>query len=399
MTVHALLEPISGALPMYCLSDDYAGAEILWSVTVLGAVDGPHWGHLSLPEGLSVTALGASSSVTGILARHALDGWMDQLQTLGNLGLADTLKQTLAAHLAPPPLLQWDRWRLDLAQPRIMGIINVTPDSFSGDGIHQCVESAVAQGIRMAAEGADMLDVGGESSRPGAQPISSNEELDRVIPVLQALTRRVDLPVAIDTCKPEVMFAALEAGAAMVNDITALHACIPENQEQMDERSSDFQDYARRLAGQDVPTVLMHMQGTPSTMQEKPTYHHVCADVYGFLAERLRCCVANGLSRQRLIIDPGIGFGKSLSHNLDLLRHTRLFRGLGLPILLGVSRKRLVAAMSGEQDPSRRDVASHVLGVLAAMSGAHILRVHDVWGARQALSVAQAWSHGLEGMP
>ncbi|MEO5349757.1 MAG: dihydropteroate synthase [Magnetococcus sp. YQC-3] len=277
------------------------------------------------------------------------------------------------------PVLAWRGWRLDLSRPRVMGIINVTPDSFSGDGRHRSLEAAVAQGVRMAAEGADILDVGGESTRPGAQPVSSEEELARVVPVVEALAAAVELPISVDTSKPEVMQAALEAGAAMINDVTALRGV---------EAAGCVQ---RLLAHREEPIILMHMQGTPATMQAEPLYRDVVAEVSDFLAGRIAWCVANGIDRSRLLVDPGIGFGKSHAHNLELLRRMGALCALGVPVLLGVSRKRLVGNMTRVEEAARRDAGSHVLAALGVMNGARIVRVHDVAGARQAMDVVHAW--------
>ena len=407
MTVHVLMEPLYSCLSVAYASSKVAGsgslADLRWSVTLVGwRNEGRKW----LPETMEVQQDGqlnaemsqvSGSQVSGILSRERLDGWIRDLQRDGESALAQSLSQTLQAHLAADPVLGWGRWNLDLSRPRVMGIINVTPDSFSGDGLHRRVEAAVAQGVRMAAEGADILDVGGESSRPGASTVSSHEEMDRVIPVVEALAKAVDLPISVDTRRSAVMRASLEAGAAIINDITALSQGGGHRQDGAAYGDRSARDDATVLLAEwDVPVVLMHMQGRPATMQERPTYRHVCAEVYAFLAERLRDCVASGIARSRLIVDPGIGFGKTHSHNLHLLRHLSVFRGLGVPILLGVSRKRLVGAMSGEQQVEKRDVASHMLAVLAALSGARIVRVHDVAGAVQALSVAHVWSYGLE---
>ncbi|MEO5364140.1 MAG: dihydropteroate synthase [Magnetococcus sp. DMHC-8] len=280
------------------------------------------------------------------------------------------------------PVLAWRGWRLDLSRPRVMGIINVTPDSFSGDGLDHQVALAVAQGRRMAAEGADLLEVGGESTRPGAVPVTVAEELARVVPVVRTLVQAVDLPVAVDTRKPEVMEAVLAAGAAMLNDVTALQ-----------EAGGRF--VREVLAPRSEPIILMHMQGTPATMQDRPVYRDVVAEVYEFLAERVRWCAAHGIDRARLIVDPGIGFGKSQPDNLELVRRLRVFADLGLPVLLGVSRKRLVGALTGEAEAGRRDAGSHVLAALGVLHGAHIVRVHEVAGARQAVAVAQGWERGL----
>ncbi|MEO5341380.1 MAG: dihydropteroate synthase [Magnetococcus sp. MYC-9] len=359
-----LLEPVAGC----------AWSDTLWSMRLTGwRPEGP------LPVGVSL----AGDGMQGCLHREALLAWAAALRAAGDLFLAETVSRTLTAHEAPPTRLAWPGGALDLSRPRVMGIINVTPDSFSGDGLHHRLEAAVAQGLRMAAEGADILDVGGESSRPGAEPVGCEEELQRVVPVVQRLVQVVGLPISVDTRKPEVMEAALDAGASWINDVTALREV----------GAGSFM--SRVLAGRAAPIVLMHMQGRPATMQQAPHYGDLLAEVYGFLAERVAWCVAHGIARSRLILDPGIGFGKSPAHNLQLLRHLRVFRGLGLPLLLGVSRKRLVGTLTGEESAERREVGSHVLAALGVLNGAQILRVHDVAGARQAVAVAHGWAHGV----
>ncbi|WP_130471688.1 dihydropteroate synthase [Candidatus Magnetaquicoccus inordinatus] len=283
------------------------------------------------------------------------------------------------------PLLQCGRYSLDLRQPHLMGIINVTPDSFSGDGLAGFQQQAVAQGLRMVAEGADLLDVGGESTRPGAQEVSLQEELDRVIPVIAALVSQVDRPIAVDTRKAEVMQAALQAGATMINDVNGLQGV--------------SEQFAQRvLAPRHEPIVLMHMQGDPATMQQAPCYQDVLAEVIDFLSARIRWCEKQGIARQRLIVDPGIGFGKKQEHNMLLLCHLRALKVLELPILLGVSRKSVIGWLSGEQEPQKRDVGSHVLAAWAVLSGVSIIRVHDVQGARQALAVANGLRHACHGL-
>jgi dihydropteroate synthase len=257
-----------------------------------------------------------------------------------------------------------------------MGIINMTPDSFSGDGLAGAPQQAVAQGLRMVAQGADLLDVGGESTRPGAAELSVQEELDRVIPVIEALTAQVAVPVAVDTRKAEVMAAALQAGAAMINDVNAL-------------RGVEASFVRRVLAVRQEPIVLMHMRGIPATMQNAPSYQDVVAEVVAFLAERLRWCEEQGIARSRLLVDPGIGFGKDHEHNMTLLCHLSALQALRVPVVLGVSRKRLAGWLTGESEPHKRDVASHVLAAWGVCAGAAIVRVHDVVGARQALAVAQ----------
>lgn len=417
MGVQPLLEPlVCTPLATAAVSTDVSrlpalsAEETLWSLSLIG-----DWHQMSrlplpspLPAGLAVHCHEAKQYISGVLSRRALEVWMGQLERGVDPSLASLLRETLDAHLVPVPPLYWGRWCLDFSRPRIMGVVNVTPDSFSGDGLHRRVDDAVAQGVRMAKEGADMLDVGGESTRPGAASIDCDEELARVVPVIEALSRTVDLPISVDTRKPEVMQAALDAGASVINDISALQMLTtPSSSPSLSQGGEEacVGDSANRfppplsmkaLAQRDAPVVLMHMQGTPATMQKRPQYWHICAEVYAFLADRLRRCVQHGVARSRLIIDPGIGFGKSYEHNVQLLRHIRLFRGLGVPVLVGLSRKRLVGAMTGEREAMRRDVGSHVLAALAVLHGAHILRVHDVTGAFQALSVAHAWSHALE---
>ncbi|MBF0628718.1 MAG: dihydropteroate synthase [Magnetococcales bacterium] len=312
-----------------------------------------------------------------------LRDWEKQLRSQGLDALATALTCTLEHHLQPDPVWCWGSkkpWRLDLTRPRIMGIVNVTPDSFSGDGLAGDRQAAIDQGLAMAAAGADLLDVGGESTRPGSAPVALEEELARVIPVIRALSAAVPIPVAVDTTKPEVMRAAIDAGAALVNDVTALRG---------DAAGLEAgAGTARLLADTATPAVLMHMQNRPATMQQAPHYDHVVAEVYEFLARRIAFCVAHGMAHARLIADPGIGFGKSQAHNRALLRHRRAFRGLGVPLLLGFSRKRLLGELTGLTEPRHRDPAGHLLSMVA--DGA-ILRVHDVPGARQAMAVAHGF--------
>ncbi|MBF0136880.1 MAG: dihydropteroate synthase [Magnetococcales bacterium] len=257
-----------------------------------------------------------------------------------------------------------------------MGVVNVTPDSFSDGGLHVDPEAAVAHGMALAHAGAHILDVGGESTRPGAKPIPEAEELQRVIPVIRALADAVNVPISVDTSKASVMAAAMEAGAAMINDVTALQG---------------DPEAVKILAHTSHPIVLMHMQGLPFTMQHNPHYRHVVTEVYDFLEQRIHFCQKHGIGLERLIVDPGIGFGKTASHNLELIRHLRVFYGLGVPLLLGVSRKQIVGVLTGESHPAARDPGSQVLAALGMLSGAHILRVHDVAGTHQSLAVAHGW--------
>jgi dihydropteroate synthase len=260
------------------------------------------------------------------------------------------------------------------ARPLVMGIVNVTPDSFSDGGRHAAAEQAIAHGLKLAAEGADILDVGGESTRPGSEGVDEGEELARVVPVVEGLAA-AGHKVSCDTRKAPVMRAALKAGAAIINDVSALQ--------------HDPQSMAA-MAEADCPVVLMHAQGDPKTMQLSPSYADVALDVFDALEARIAACVAAGIARERLIADPGIGFGKSFRHNLDLLHQFTLFHGLGVALLMGLSRKGFVGALTGEKTAANR-VNGSVGGALwSALNGAHILRVHDVKATVDALVVAQA---------
>src|SRR5688572_21255323 len=255
-----------------------------------------------------------------------------------------------------------------------MGILNVTPDSFYDGGAHAGLEAALAHARTLLAEGADLIDVGGESSRPGSQPITADEECARVVPVIQALRRETDRPISIDTTKAPVAVATLAAGAAVVNDISAGRF-----------DSAMLAEVAARGAG----IVLMHMQGTPATMQAAPRYDDVVAEVVAFLEKRAAAAVAAGIDRTRIWVDPGIGFGKRREHNLALLAHLRRIAALGFPVLVGASRKRFLAA-DDTDTPADRLAASLAAASLAAVNGAAIVRVHDVAATRRALALADA---------
>ena len=262
---------------------------------------------------------------------------------------------------------------LELDRPRIMGIVNATPDSFSDGGQHAGVEAAVAHGLKLAEEGADLLDVGGESTRPGAREVPVEEELARVLPVIGRLARETALPISIDTSKPEVMRAAIAAGAGLVNDVRALQA----------EGALDA------VAGSGAAVVLMHMQGEPRVMQQAPHYEDVVGEVHAFLAQRIFACEMSGIAKSRIAIDPGFGFGKTLEHNLALLRQLARFTELGVPVLAGLSRKSMLGALTG-RDVLSRVHASVAAAVIAAQHGARLVRVHDVAATRDALAVWQA---------
>jgi dihydropteroate synthase len=268
---------------------------------------------------------------------------------------------------------------LALDRPRIMGIVNVTPDSFSDGGAFDSAQAAVEHGLRLVAEGADLLDVGGESTRPGAAPVDEAEELRRVLPVIEALSARAGVPVSIDTSKPGVMRAAVAAGASMINDVLALRA----------------EGALEAAAAAGVPVCLMHMQGEPRSMQDAPHYDDVVAEVHRFLADRLLACQFAGIDLRRLLVDPGFGFGKTLAHNLDLLRGLERFTSLGVPLLAGLSRKSMIGAITGRKDAADRVHGSAAAALVAVQRGAAIVRVHDVAATRDALAVWQAVAAGI----
>lgn len=264
--------------------------------------------------------------------------------------------------------------RLVLDRPRIMGIVNVTPDSFSDGGAHDSLEAAVAHGLKLAGEGADLLDIGGESTRPGAAEVPLEEELRRTIPVIERLARETALPISIDTSKPEVMRAAVAAGAGLINDVYAL-------------RREGALEAAAELG---VPVVLMHMQGEPRSMQADPVYHDVVAEVHRFLVERLFAAEMAGISKKRIVVDPGFGFGKTLAHNLALLAQLERFGELGVPVLAGLSRKRSIGELTGRDEAQQRIHGSVAAHLIAAQRGAKLLRVHDVAATIDAIKVWEA---------
>jgi dihydropteroate synthase len=262
---------------------------------------------------------------------------------------------------------------LDLTRPQVMGVLNVTPDSFSDGGRFVTPEASLAQARRMVAEGAAIIDVGGESTRPGAAPVSAEEELRRVIPVIAAIADELPVVISIDTRKPAVMRAAVAAGAGMINDVRALR-----------------EEGAVALAAQlEVPVCLMHMQGEPRTMQAAPHYSDVVREIGDFLRQRVEACERGGIARRRLLIDPGFGFGKGLEHNLQLLNHLQEFSALALPMVVGVSRKSLIGAVV-DVGVAERLYGSIALAAIAVWQGAAIIRAHDVGATVQAIEMVAA---------
>jgi len=270
------------------------------------------------------------------------------------------------------PRLNAGRFTLALERPLIMGVLNVTPDSFSDGGQYLRTERAVEQGARLVRDGADILDIGGESTRPGAAALSLQEEADRVLPVVEAL-RGVGVPLSVDTRKSALMYRALAAGADMINDIEALRS----------------PGALASVAGSACAVCLMHMQGDPRTMQQAPVYADVVGEVEAFLAERLAACERAGVERSRIVIDPGFGFGKTLRHNLELLRGLPRLAALGVPVLAGLSRKSMLGRITGREVGDRL-AGSVAAALLAVDRGAAIVRVHDVAATRDALLVRQA---------
>lgn len=262
-----------------------------------------------------------------------------------------------------PNHLEWPTGRLDFsAGCVVMGILNVTPDSFSDGGQFFDVEKAVARGVEMVRQGAAILDIGPESTRPGAAPVSADEQIRRAVPVIGQLRKQVAVPISIDTRDAAVACAAFDAGASILNDITALGDTA----------------MAALAAQRRVPVVLMHIQGTPETMQKTPHYTHVVAEVLDYLRERAAYAEAQGIARELIWIDPGIGFGKTAQHNLCLMNHLEAFAGLGYRLLVGPSRKRFIGAITGKDNPADRVFGTAAMVAMAAMKGASIVRVHDV---------------------
>ena len=272
------------------------------------------------------------------------------------------------------PVLDCAGRPLRLDRPRVVGVLNLTPDSFSDGGIHGGADDAVAHGLRMAEEGADMLDVGGESTRPGADEVSVKEELRRVLPVIEQLVARTTLPISIDTSKPQVMRAAVAAGAGMINDVYAL-------------RRDGAMDAAVELG---VPVCLMHMLGEPRSMQDNPEYGDVVGEVHRFLTDRLFACELAGIDRRKVLVDPGFGFGKTLEHNLSLLCALERFASLGAGVYVGLSRKHMIGMLTGRVTPADRAAGSAAAALVAVQRGARMVRVHDVLPTVDALAVWQA---------
>ena len=279
-------------------------------------------------------------------------------------GLPPALLDAISGYQSPPSpwtfrehTFQWGE------RTYLMGVLNITPDSFSDGGQYNCLDQAVARALYLIESGADMLDIGGESSRPGADAVPLEEEIQRVVPVIRALRQLTTIPISVDTTKAEVLEAAIAAGADILNDISAGLL------------DAEMLPTAARLK---VPVMLMHMQGTPRTMQANPTYRDVIDDVYDYFADRIVAAQAAGISRNRIVIDPGIGFGKTVDHNLSLIARGKEFRSLGCPMLVGVSRKSFIGKILDRPDPGDRVWGTGAACAVAIVQGADLLRVHDV---------------------
>ncbi|MHC4951274.1 MAG: dihydropteroate synthase [Planctomycetota bacterium] len=274
-----------------------------------------------------------------------------------------------------PDILKWPTGKLDFSGGAVvMGILNVTPDSFSDGGKFVDVDRAVAHGVEMAQQGAAIIDIGPESTRPGSAPVSADEQIARAVPVIEKLSQQVDIPISIDTRIPEVAKVAIEAGASVVNDITAL-----------------ADENMMRLAMQaQTPVILMHMQGTPQMMQDDPYYDDVVAEVLEYLGKRVKAAEVAGIPREWIILDPGIGFGKTTKHNLQLLNHLDRLCGLGYRVLVGASRKRFIGQITGKESPSDRIFGTMATTAIAVSKGASIIRVHDVAETVDVVKVSNA---------
>lgn len=316
---------------------------------------------------------------TGLLCgrRSQFERLVDRARKQPEQGaLAQALTRALEASRPPAPLVLGGRTLTFGARTHLMGVVNVTPDSFSDGGRYLGAEAAVAHGLRLAEAGADVLDIGGESTRPGSRPVSAEEELARVLPVVEGLRARTDVPLSVDTTKAAVAREVLKAGAVLINDISGL---------------SFDPELPRVIAEAGAACCLMHMQGTPETMQREPHYEDILDEVLSFLEQGVERAVAAGVARERLLVDPGIGFGKTLEHNLFLLNRLEELHVLGLPVLVGTSRKGFLGRLVGGKPPDERLAATLGSVVLAAATGgAQVFRVHDVAEARDALTVVDA---------
>jgi dihydropteroate synthase len=333
-------------------------------------------------EGGQVVAVEDRGEALVLGTRAQFAALVQALRATGSAEAAQALDDLFAALDRPTPPLQLGRYTLPLGRRTlVMGILNMTPDSFSGDGLDFGVDAAVARAQAMEAAGADVLDVGGMSTRPGAEEITESEELRRVVPLIERLAREVDLPLSVDTYRAAVADAALAAGAVIVNDITGLGA---------------EPELAGVVARRGAALILMHIKGTPRTMQDDPQYADLMGEIIAYLRAGCDRAVAAGVPRDHLWIDPGIGFGKTIDHNLEILRRLGELRSLGLPVLVGTSRKGFLGRILGGRPPQERVAATGATVAVSIAHGADIVRVHDVGPAVDVARVADAIMRGLD---
>jgi dihydropteroate synthase len=333
----------------------------------------------AVSDGLALPLAGGPIAFTAAELIEGVPG-NTRMRQFAAPALASSGETDLAALLARVTAVRPPFAGIALDRPVLMGIVNVTPDSFSDGGLYDTKEAAIVHAAELATAGAAIIDVGGESTRPGSDAVAETDELDRVVPVIEGLA---GLPavISVDTRKASVARAAAKHGAKILNDVSAL---------------THDPGSLRAAAETGLSVVLMHAQGEPKTMQDNPRYEDVVLEVFDYLEARIGAGVTAGIARARIAADPGLGFGKTLAHNLAVLAHTTLFHGLGVPLLIGASRKRFIQGVSGGEAPQSREPGSQAAAVVAAAQGAQILRVHDVAGSRQALAVWRASVFGVE---
>jgi dihydropteroate synthase len=328
---------------------------------------------VALPLAGGPIAFAAAELIEGVPGKSKLRLFTASALAKSRDGALATLLQRVTAKRPPFAGLKLDR-------PHLMGIVNVTPDSFSDGGLYDSKEDAIAHAAELAAAGAAIVDIGGESTRPGSDPVEAGQEGTRVLPVIAGL-KGFDAVISIDTRKASVARAAAKAGAKILNDVSAL----------------TFDPQCLQVAVESgMSLVLMHAQGEPKTMQDDPRYDDVVLEIFDYLETRIEAAEAAGVDKSRIAADPGLGFGKTMAHNLALLAHTSLFHGLGVPLLIGASRKRFIQGVAGGTEPRAREPGSHAAAIAAAAQGGQLLRVHDVAGTRQALGVWRASMFGTD---
>jgi dihydropteroate synthase len=322
-----------------------------------------------------------SAVKSDVILLGTMHNYKNLFYTLQNKGfglesISEEIKATLLRYDQEYPIMKSKKYEFDFSsKTHVMGILNITPDSFSDGGSYISLDEAVKRALEMKAQGADILDIGAESTRPGAKAVSANEELDRIMPILEKLTKEVDIPISVDTYKSEVAAATLSRGACIINDITGLKG---------DKKMAEV------ISDNDAIAVIMHMQGTPQNMQKNPEYEDIVGDIILDLRESIVSAQIYGIKNENIIVDPGIGFGKTTSHNLEILKKLQEFKSLGYPVLIGASRKNFIGEILKEKNPLNRLEGSLAVAVHAANNGAAIIRVHDVKETKRALQLVDA---------